>query len=213
MRLYLVRHGQTAWNAELRAQGHTDIPLDEQGLQQAAQVGEAFRRIPLSAVLSSDLARSAETARPIAAATGADLKLMLELRERAFGDFEGLAFDDLHARMAKKRDVEGCDAWSVCPPSGESVRDTWTRLGPVAEMLSGLNRDVCVVTHGGSCALLLSKLVGANIEASRAFRFSNASVTELTRRLDESFYIVRYNDTAHLSAGRPLAGSLEGSAR
>ena len=62
MRLYLVRHGQTDWNVQKRAQGHTDRPLDETGLQQAKLVGNAFLDLPVQRILTSDLIRAKQTA-------------------------------------------------------------------------------------------------------------------------------------------------------
>ena len=89
MRLYLVRHGQTAWNAEERAQGHSDIPLDHEGLRQAESLGRAFQDRKISLVLCSDLQRAKQTAQPIVEATGARFETTEQLRERGFGDWEG----------------------------------------------------------------------------------------------------------------------------
>ena len=66
MRLYLVRHGQTSWNVEQRAQGHTDIPLDEEGIRQADMLGHSFAGVGIDRVLSSDLKRSVQTAEQMA---------------------------------------------------------------------------------------------------------------------------------------------------
>src|SRR5881227_154431 len=98
MRLYLVRHGQTSWNVEQRAQGHTDIPLDEEGLRQADMLGHSFASASVDRVLTSDLIRSVQTAEPIANYSGAPMHIDRRLRERSFGSWEGLPFDEFRHR-------------------------------------------------------------------------------------------------------------------
>src|SRR4051812_36304655 len=99
MRLYIVRHGQTAWNAEERAQGHTDIPLDETGLKQAEFLGDMLAEEPIESVLTSDLQRSAQTARFIAQRLGVTIEQTPLLRERTFGEWEGLPYAEVGRRL------------------------------------------------------------------------------------------------------------------
>jgi 2,3-bisphosphoglycerate-dependent phosphoglycerate mutase len=212
MRLYLVRHGQTAWNAAMKAQGHTDIPLDATGSDQARLLGLSFSATPIERVLSSDLRRSADTAAPVAASTGAPLELLTDLRERAFGDFEGLPFDQVAARMIEGGLREGLPPHAVRPPGGESLVDLWIRLETVVERLDDLAGPCVVVTHGGTCGVLLAKLLHGTHRTARGFRFANTSVTELERRPDHTWTIVRYNDTSHLQGG-VLSGSVDGAGR
>lgn len=207
MRLLLVRHGQTAWNAELRAQGHSDIPLDELGLSQAEALGAAMALVEPCRILTSDLRRAKQTAEPIARSWGTEALEESRLRERSFGDWEGLLFSKIHEQMAGHDDPFG-----VRPPNGESFRDVWNRLDPIVEQLQDAEDDHLVVTHGGACGLLLAKLVRGSVETSRSFRFGNTGVTELQRRPDGWFTIVRYNDTSHLEAV-PLGGDVDGARR
>lgn len=211
MRLYLIRHGQTAWNREGRAQGHTDVDLDDVGREQARRLGGAFVPGQVGRVLSSDLLRSAETARPVAEACGVELELLPQLRERHMGAWEGLLYEDL---WAKARVLAGdAPAYTVRPPEGESFSDVWERLQPVVERISSLQEDVAVVTHGGAAALLMAKLMKGNLDTSRGFRFLNASISELQRRPEGTFMLLRYNDAAHLEGIETLAGGLHGSGR
>lgn len=211
MRLYLIRHAQTAWNREGRAQGHTDVSLDETGEEQARRLGAAFAGQTLDRVLTSDLKRSYDTARPVAEATGAVLEPLKELRERHMGEWEGLPYEELWAQAAAL--AGGEPAFTVRPPGGESFADVWDRLDPVAERIVGLSGPAAVVTHGGTAALLLAKLMRGNLITSRGFRFLNASVTELQRRPEGVFMMLRYNDAAHLGGLEALAGGLHGSGR
>ncbi|MCB8933182.1 MAG: histidine phosphatase family protein [Fimbriimonadaceae bacterium] len=211
MRLYLIRHAQTAWNLEGRAQGHTDVSLDETGLEQARRLGSAFEGARLQTVLTSDLKRSYDTARPVAEAAGAALEPLRELRERHMGDWEGLPYEELWAQAEAL--AGGSPAFTVRPPGGESFADVWDRLDPVVERIVAMPDSVAVVTHGGTAALLLAKLMQGNLITSRGFRFLNASVTELQRRPEGLFMMLRYNDAAHLEGLEALAGGLHGSGR
>jgi 2,3-bisphosphoglycerate-dependent phosphoglycerate mutase len=212
MRLYLIRHAQTSWNLEGRAQGHTDIALDHHGEEQARRLALAFEGVELCQVLSSDLQRSSKTAEAIAEAAEARLELLPSLRERSFGEWEGLPYESVWAKMSAMQH-EGLPREQVQPPGGESIQMVWDRLDAAVERLRTLQGPAAVVSHGGSCALLLSKLLRGNIETARAFRFGNTSVTELHLRPDGFFLMVRYNDTAHLDDLSVKAGNLEGTSR
>src|ERR1700690_3620193 len=114
MRLFLIRHGQTEWNNASRAQGHTDVDLDVVGKKQAAQLGERFRGTRISCVLTSDLLRARNTAAAVADAAGVELVVLPELRERAFGEWEGKYFVEINAAFAAS--AEG--RLYMRPPSG-----------------------------------------------------------------------------------------------
>jgi len=210
MRLYLVRHGQTSWNVEQRAQGHTDIPLDEEGILQADMLGHSFAGVGIDRVLSSDLKRSVQTAEPIAKYSGARLDVDKRLRERSFGNWEGLPFDEFRHRSPSPERME--ELFAFRPPGGESFKDVWVRLDPVVHELRRSEIDSVVVTHGGSCALLLAKLLDAPYPTSRAFRFGNAAVVDLELRPDGMYTMLRYNDTSHLRS-QVLSGGVDGSHR
>lgn len=215
MRLFLVRHGQTSWNVLGKAQGHTDIELDEVGTQQAELLAASMKRIQLSKVITSDLSRSRETARGVAIATGGALVERSDIRERGFGEWEGTNFEEVGRRMDETAKELGISRQHVRPPGGESFMDVWNRLDPFTEELFQETESIAVVAHGGTCSLLLAKLLKGSIDTSRGFRFRNASVTELERRPEGLFLMTRYGDVSHLDGlMKPsLAGSLEGVSR
>ena len=97
-RILAIRHGETAWNADTRLQGHTDIPLNERGLWQAERTAQALAaQEPLHAIYSSDLQRALVTAQTLARHTQAPLTVLHGLRERGFGKFEGKTFTEIEA--------------------------------------------------------------------------------------------------------------------
>jgi 2,3-bisphosphoglycerate-dependent phosphoglycerate mutase len=212
MRLYLIRHGQTAWNAEQRAQGHSDIPLDPEGLEQANLLGHRFMGKRIDRILCSDLGRARQTAQPIADVSGTPLEETPMLRERGFGDWEGEFFKDITNWWPALEAMQSTDRLQLRPPNGESFLDVWERLDPIVEDLRCEDGNIVVVSHGGTCGLLLARLIMGNLETSRAFRFGNTSVTKLERRPEGLFVVQYYNDTRHLANGA-MSGSVDGASR
>ena len=168
LRLFLVRHGETPSNRELRFLGTGDEALTEQGRRQAELLAECLTRSPLSAVLASPLRRTAETAGAIARAAGLTLTLEPRLREQDYGDWEGLTGADLRKRLGDT----GLHGWLADPerrpPGGESlaavaarVREVLTELreGP-GEDLRDQPRQVVLVSHVGPIKTLLCSALG-----------------------------------------------------
>ena len=214
MRLWIVRHGQTAWNAEFRAQGHTDIPLDPGGERQAQLLAQALCGVKPYEIWTSDLLRARKTAEIVREMVGGKLRIDSRLRERSFGGFEGLAFRELHSKLVQKQEKDRVDAFNVRPPNGESLKDAFARLQPIAKELFRVKEDRIIVGHGASCSLLIAHLIRGSVETSRSFRFGNTGITEFIRRPEGQFQMLRYNDTSHLSEGDPvLAGAIDGVER
>lgn len=200
MRLFLIRHGQTSWNVEGRAQGHSDIGLDEVGLRQSRLLGLAFRGIALEEVVSSDLSRALETARQVSTATGAILTTDARLREQCFGEWEGRLYSDWRAEIEIHATNTGQLPAHFSPPGGESIREVWDRIGHFAAELAERTADLAVVSHGGAAGLLLAHLRGEPIDHGRTYRFPNASVTVLSRIDHARWHLDRYADVEHLQA-------------
>src|SRR5262245_65615545 len=97
--LLLTRHGETDWNREHRVQGHTDVPLNENGREQARALAERLVDVPLAAIYASDLARARETAEIVARRLGLGVVLDPGLREKNFGSWEGLTDVEIAERF------------------------------------------------------------------------------------------------------------------
>lgn len=93
MRIYIARHGQTDWNVQHKAQGHSDIPLNEAGIQQAEALRDNIKDIKFTAVYASPLKRAAKTAE-IATSGKYPITFDERLAERSFGDYEGTEIND-----------------------------------------------------------------------------------------------------------------------
>jgi len=150
--VYLARHGETDWNVEQRWQGHTDIALNSTGHAQARDLAAAMASVPLAGIVASDLARARETARIVAERFGLTVAYTdIDLRERAFGVFEGLTRDQCITRHP--------DAWRAwveeqrAPHGGEVSHAVAIRMvRAIARAASHFAGDgpILLVTHGSA---------------------------------------------------------------
>jgi len=157
--LYVARHGETDWNATMRWQGHTDVPLNETGRAQARALGERLRGKGIVAAVASDLSRAEETARIVAGALGVGLAYVDRgLRERQYGVFEGLTRSECETEHA-----EAWRAWvtgRVVPPGGEANEPFTARLigslGRAAREVEPAGGPLLVVAHGGAMRAMIA---------------------------------------------------------
>jgi probable phosphoglycerate mutase len=201
--ILLIRHGETAWNAERRLQGHLDIPLNAEGERQAAALGRALAGEPLDAVIASDLQRAFQTAQAVAAPRGMTVMVDKGLRERCFGAFEGLLYEDIlrrypaahaawqardpHARYpAGEREAETLAEFSA------RVMDALTRL-----LQSGKYRKVALVAHGGVLDCIYRLANQLDFTQPRDFLVLNASINRL-QWSNLGLKVLNWGDVAHL---------------
>ena len=150
----LVRHGETDWNRQKRIQGTTDIPLNETGIAQARDAAAHLSGAGYAAVYASPLSRALHTARIIAGASGLpEPRTYADLRERAFGEGDGLTDAEFGARF-------GADV-----PGRETRAAVVQRVLPVLEELAQRHAGsaVLVVTHGAVISSLARHLTGGEL--------------------------------------------------
>jgi probable phosphoglycerate mutase len=201
-RVLLVRHGETAWNAVERIQGHEDVPLSARGREQAAALAARLAREGVARVVSSDLARARETAEVVAAAARAPLVLDPRLREQRMGAWQGITFEE-----AKRRDADLAARFAardpdVRPPGGGESRvelsaRVWEALDAHAK--AGTASPLVVVAHGGPLQVVIYRVLGLDLRAPRRFALPNAGITSLLER-DGAWHVTSHADVAHLPA-------------
>lgn len=199
IRLLLVRHGETDWNAQRRYQGQTDVPLNETGQRQVAALAKHLAGEEISAILASDLQRARQTALAIAAHHGLPFREEPRMREIALGDWEGLAYAQVRERWAEKMNAWFADPLHVAPPGGETLAQVADRVQSVIEEVTRLGVDgtVILASHGGPLRVLLCLVLGMDVQAHWRFRLDVASISELHVH-DGDVTLVRLNDTHHL---------------
>jgi broad specificity phosphatase PhoE len=200
--LLIVRHGQTAWNKDLRFRGRADLPLNETGLNQAEAVARhiAAEFQPV-ALLSSPLQRTRQTAEAIARTTRLNLQVEETLIDLDYGQFSGLSPAEAEAEFP-----ELYRAWLSVPhtvrfPAGESLDDVRARLTDLLGRVTDLypNQQVILVTHQVVCRVLLCHLLGIHNGYFNHFQVDPASLT--IGQVDGSRgTLVGVNDTCHLKA-------------
>lgn len=156
MAIYLIRHGETAFN-KARVVQHPEVPLSERGVAQARRLAERLADAGITRILCSDMARARMTAEPLEQVTGLRAELDPDLRERFFGDHCGTPYSEL---MERGLDIFAPDHE---PPNGESwpvfhdrVERGWATVGRLAAEGKG---HLAVVTHGLVCHSITARLV------------------------------------------------------
>jgi len=199
VRLIVVRHGETVYNAQRRITGHTDIPLSALGEQQAAALGKRLAAEPLVAIVASDLQRARVTAQAIARYHKLPVQEDADLREISFGAWEGATYDEIAARDADLMQRWLDDPTICAPPGGETVIQLRDRVARALErwQTSCPEATVLWVVHGGVIEVLLCHLLGVDLKLRWQFRHENASISEIDLN-GESATVVRLNEVAHL---------------
>lgn len=201
--ILLIRHGETAWNAERRLQGHLDIALNVEGERQAALLGAALAAEPIDHIVSSDLQRARQTAEAIARARGAQVGIDPALRERCYGGFEGLLYSEIAARFPREfaawqaRDVDG-----ELPPGtnqGESFRQFYDRVtGAIAAQAKAHpGKTIALVAHGGVLECAYRAALGLSLETPRDFKVLNASVNRFVAE-EGALTMLSWGEVGHL---------------
>lgn len=204
-RLIAVRHGETAWNVDTRIQGHIDIGLNATGLWQARRAGAALADEPIGVVYASDLSRAWQTAQAIAEPHGLAVQPEPRLRERAFGNMEGLSFAEIEATLPtqakrwRERDPE------FEPEGGESLLTFRDRVTGVAAELAARHPGelVVLVAHGGVMDVLYRAATRQGLQAPRTWQLGNAAINRMLWT-PEGFSLVGWSDTTHLAVGDTL---------
>jgi glucosyl-3-phosphoglycerate phosphatase len=205
--LVLVRHGETDWNVEGRAQGHADVPLNEVGQAQAAAVAPALAAFGPSRLWSSDLARARQTAERVAAATGLTMVTDPRLREYDVGKRSGLTLEEFAASYP-----EDYDAWvsdrAVLMPGEESTEQVRDRIVPALNAcLDALEpgQTGIVVLHGACLKVGLMGLLGWPWELAQSLQgIENCAYCVLDEdSLRGGIRLTSYNEKAVGSRHRP----------
>lgn len=181
LQVYLVRHGETRWNAERRIQGQSDSPLTAKGEQQAVQVGERVRTYGITHVIASDLGRTRRTAEIIADACGCGVTLDARLRELDMGVLEQRHLDSLTAEEEEWRRlvVNGTPDGRI--PQGESMQELSERMHAALAACLDLppGSRPLLVSHGIALGCLVSTILGLPAHAERRLRLRNCSISRV----------------------------------
>ncbi len=203
-RLYLVRHGQSAGNAEGRFGGHGATPLSPKGILQAETTARLLTDEGVGAIYSSDLDRAVQTAMPLSELSGIPVKLNKAFRERHVGVLEGLTFDESKQQYPEdylalvRRNVNHVIT------DGESYRDL---LGRATRELWNILRQhqgerIAIYSHTGAICFMTLHLMGAIHRETKQTPWlvtSNCGINRFEIRGRNNVRVLALNDTRHLA--------------
>lgn len=202
-RFCFVRHGETAWNIERRLQGQLDIDLNPLGRHQAQAVAAWLAAEPIDALYASDLKRAWHTAERLELDLGLPRRALPELRERRYGVFEGLTYEEAAARYPDAyRRLEAREPEFVLPEGGESLVELSARVSAALCALAEAHhgQTVVAVTHGGVLDVINRFVRGRPLAAPRDFVIPNAGLNWVTVQ-GGRWDIEAWGHTEHLQEG------------
>lgn len=197
--LCIVRHGETAWNAEHRVQGQLDVPLNSIGLAQAKAAAAVLAKEPFDVIYSSDLSRARQTAQPAAEQLGKEVLLEQDLRERHYGIFERLTYAEVKVKFPEDYARFAARDPEYAFRTGESLKDFAARSISVLTRIAEANegRRILVFTHGGVLDHVYRHVSGVSLSAERDFGIPNAGLNRI--EVSPGGWRIRaWADVAHL---------------
>ena len=165
-RIYLIRHGQVTGYENFPVYGHTDVDLTDVGILQIEQMAERLRLTELKAIYSSDLIRSATSARLIARHHDVPVYFLPELREMKFGEWEGLTLTDIRTRFPEELQKRQDDLINYrAPGNGESIADLAERIEAIFDRIRAeqQGKDIVIVAHGAVNRVILCRALGLDL--------------------------------------------------
>lgn len=201
-RICLVRHGETEWNVARRLQGQIDIKLNALGVRQAEAAADWLVQEPIAALYSSDLQRARTTAEHIARRLHLPLNLAPQLRERRYGVFEGLTYDEARAQHPDAYGrFEARDPDYAFAGGGESLVTFSARVSARLQEIAANHpgETVVIVTHGGVLDIVNRFVRGMPLAAPRDFLIPNAGLNWINH-LEGEWRIEAWGQIAHLEA-------------
>ncbi|MFO1338016.1 MAG: histidine phosphatase family protein [Burkholderiaceae bacterium] len=199
-RILAVRHGETAWNADTRLQGQTDISLNAVGQEQARRLAEALADEAIDAIVCSDLVRARDTAQAVADRTGLALATDAGLRERCFGIFEGHTYAEVERRWPEQSARWRRREAAYGPEGGETLQAFYDRCVASATRLAEAHAGstLLLVAHGGVLDCLYRAASRIALDAPRTWELANTGINRLLYS-PQGFTLVGWGDTQHLN--------------
>ena len=184
--IYLVRHGQTNWNIEKKTQGHTDIPLNENGRKQAELLAKGISALKIDRIISSDLLRAKETAEILNKNLKKNISFDKRIREINYGVLEGVP-----------RDTITQDIWNIFDTKPEELKaeskiHIFERIKSFFDELQYSKDNILVVTHGGTLRMIMYYAKNRNkfdndeyIKYFKDIKINNTDIFEFENKLEE----------------------------
>jgi probable phosphoglycerate mutase len=191
-RLFLIRHGETAWSASGQHTSRTDLALTENGIRQAEALAARLATMRFAAVFTSPMLRALETCR--IAGLDRDALVTDDLREWDYGEYEGRTTDEIRA------EEPGWTIWTAEIRGGETAEDVGRRVDRVIERALAVEGDVALFGHGHCLRILAARWIGLPARGGALLELSTATVSRLGWER-ETRVVELWNGASHLAPG------------
>ena len=200
--IWLIRHGETDWNAEQRLQGWRDIPLNDSGKAQAKSVQRFLeqQRIAFDAVLSSDFQSAIQTAEIAFECSPESIICLPQLRERNYGIYEGHPWQSLTQLPDQPEPEINLRNPDLIVPEGESLltfnQRIITAFNDIA--VQRPNQKLAVIAHGGVIEMVWRYIQKADLSTPRPYKILNASVNHFAIDQQRHWHEIAWAQTDHI---------------
>jgi phosphoserine phosphatase len=199
--VYLVRHGQTAWNKEEVFRGRTDVPLNDEGLREAELAGGYFKGLEIDAIYSSPLSRAWQTAQKIARDHSLDVQALDGLIDMSFGGWEGRSLKEI-----QEKDERRCRQWReephlFRPAGGETLDEVRVRaLAALEEVIhKHFEKTLVLVSHRVINKVLICGILGLDNSHFWQIRQDTTAINLIQHR-NGKYILSLMNETCHLKS-------------
>ncbi|MEA1975977.1 MAG: histidine phosphatase family protein [Bacillota bacterium] len=177
-KIYFIRHGETNANVMKRYCGHTDIPINENGIVQAKTVANIIKNYGIELMYCSDLKRAKMTMKEINKFYNLDITYLTELREMNFGILEDLTFKEIGDIYPKEKEKIIKFSKNYQFPEGESLEMLYLRANSIFKEIINKNKNgnILIVSHGGVIESILTEILSNNIEKYWNIEIDNCKI-------------------------------------
>jgi probable phosphoglycerate mutase len=201
MNLYMVRHGQTAASRDNRFSGSSDPPLTPVGEAMAEAFARAYAPVAWSAVYTSPMLRTRQTADALCRRTGAEAIVEDGLKEMAYGEWEGLLLDEVKQRWPAAYDYWAADVASRGTPGGETAFHVAARAMRVVEAIRARHEsgNVLLVSHKATLRVITCALLGLDVRLFRERIAQPVAAVSMFVVTSRTAQMTIFGDRSHLS--------------
>ncbi len=198
-KIYLIRHGETVWNTEYRAQGSRDIKLSEEGIKQAELLSNRLKKHSIDHIFSSDLSRAFQTAKILGSKLGLPIETIPEFREMSFGEWEGLTMAEIENTFSDHYRIWRSKPHEATIPKGEMLLEVQKRGLLALNLLTEnyKNQTIAIVSHGTIIKAILLGLLDIDLSYFYNIKQDNTCIN-IVEFKPHGVIIKTLNDTGHL---------------
>jgi phosphoserine phosphatase len=201
-KLYLVRHGETEWNASNKIQGNMDTELNETGIMQAEFVASKLAEENIEVLYTSSLKRAKTTAQIISEQIKVEVKELHEFREICLGPWEGLTIKEINERYSEHYKIYRENPADFNMPGAETFLQVSERFCNAINniVIQNIDKKIVIVSHGAAIKAAIISILGIDICHYNKFRVDNASISILnfSDQYHGGVVVECLNNTSHM---------------